>query len=214
MRPALIVFSSGTAIGGGSGFENLVRAAYKGVLRADIVAVVSNHAHGGVRQRSEKLGVRFFHFSKPHHADGYAEIVRAAGAEFTALSGWLHLVRGLDPRTTFNIHPGPLPGFGGSGMYGMRVHRAVMDAFRRGKITHSAVSMHFVTDAYDRGPVFFRHAVNIETDDTPALISARVQVAEHQWQPIITDRVVHRRIAWDGENPASLRLPAGYQVVG
>ena len=62
MRPKLLIFASGTKDGGGAGFENLVNAARAGTLDAEIVAVVSNHEHGGVRERAERLGIPFNHF--------------------------------------------------------------------------------------------------------------------------------------------------------
>ena len=65
-RPKLFIFASGTATGGGSGFEKLVTASRNGVLDADIVGVVSNHEHGGVRERAERLGVPFFYFPGPY----------------------------------------------------------------------------------------------------------------------------------------------------
>jgi len=173
-KPTILVFASGSAEGGGSGFENLVHKSRDGVLDADIVAVVSNHEHGGVRSRADKLGIPFVYFPKPWGEDRYRQIARDSGAEFFALSGWLKRVTGLDPCLTFNIHPGPLPEFGGDGMYGHHVHEAVIAAFRRREITHSALCMHFVTPEYDQGPCFFRFNVKIQEDDTAGSIGSRV----------------------------------------
>jgi phosphoribosylglycinamide formyltransferase-1 len=208
----LIIFSSGTSEGGGSGFENLVIKAREGVLSANIVGVVSNHENGGVRERADRLGVHFIHFPKPWDAEKYKQIVEENKADFVALSGWLKLARGLDPRTTFNIHPGPLPSFGGAGMYGHYVHEAVMEAFREGKVTHSAVTMHFVTDQYDRGPIFFQRFVKIEEDDTAETLAKRVNETEHKYQPIITNMVVNGEISWDGKNAESLVCPLDYKI--
>ena len=211
-KPPLVIFASGTAEGGGSGFENLVLKARDGVLDAEIVGVVSNHEHGGVRKRAERLGVPFHHFGPPWNAMRYHDLVWRLGADFIALSGWLKLVEGLHPSRIFNIHPGPLPEFGGKGMYGHHVHEAVMAAFRRGEIIHSAVCMHFVTPEYDRGPRFFRFNVKIREDDTPDSLAKRVNEYEHRWQPEITNLVVHREIGWNGANPNSLTVPRGYHV--
>jgi phosphoribosylglycinamide formyltransferase-1 len=122
---------------------------------AEIIGVVSHIEHGGVRERADRLGIPFIYFPAPHTAERYQEIVK--DADFIALSGWMRLVAGLDPRVTFNIHPGPLPEFGGKGLYGNFVHEAVLKAYREGRITSSAVSMHFVTPEFDEGPVFFRY---------------------------------------------------------
>lgn len=217
-NPKILVFASGSAEGGGSGFEKLVLASQDGPLNADIVAVVSNHANGGVRARANKLNVPFLYFPKPWSDEAYQRLASESGADFFALSGWLKLVTGLDlatpfnSRTVFNIHPGPLPDFGGSGLYGHHVHEAVMAAFRRREITHSAVSMHFVTGEYDRGPVFFRCNVKINEDDTADSIGTRVNQQEHVHQPKITSMVVNGLIRWDGVNPDSLEVPSGYSV--
>jgi folate-dependent phosphoribosylglycinamide formyltransferase PurN len=221
----IIVFASGTKDGGGSGFENLVNASQDGRLSGQIVAVVSNHENGGVRQRADRLGIKFVHFPAKKSVDGEtgtefspefgtAENYRkiAGDADLVCLSGWLKLVTGLDPRKTINIHPGPLPRFGGAGMYGYHVHEAVMEAYKNGapnaatgkKVTHSAVSMHFVTEKFDEGPLFFSQPVEILPDDTADTLAARVLEAEHKWQPLITDKVLRGEISWDGKNPETL----------
>jgi phosphoribosylglycinamide formyltransferase-1 len=174
--------------------------------------VVSNHESGGVRKRADRLGVPFLHFPKPWAGEEYKRLAQDTGAEFFALSGWLKRVVGLDPSRTFNIHPGPVPEFGGDGMYGHHVHEAVMAAHHRGEVTHSAVCMHFTIPAYDRGPLFFRFNVKIREDDTPDSLGDRVNKWEHYWQPQITNLVVHREIYWDGINPYSLRFPQRYDI--
>ena len=198
IRPNLLIFASGSADGGGSGFENLVEYSRREALGARIVAVVSNHPDGGVKKRADRLGIAFVHFPAPYTAERYQAFVSACGADFVALSGWLKIVRGLNPRTTMNIHPGPLPRFGGPGMYGHHVHEAVLAAYHKGEITHSAVTMHFVTEEYDRGPVFFRMPVPIEPGDTAETLAARVNRTEHEWQPVVTSKVIRGEIAWDG----------------
>lgn len=212
IKPKLLIFSSGTKEGGGSGFENLVLKAQEGILQADIVGVVSNNEFGGVREKADRLKIPFFHFPKPWTAEGYRELALKTEAEFFSLSGWLKKVIGLDPRRTINIHPGPLPEFGGNGMYGHHVHEAVMNAYRQGKLSHSAVSMHFVTPNYDEGPLFFRFNVKIKSDDTPETLGKRVNQFEHRFQPEITNLVVNGHIYWDGINPKSLVFPSDYQI--
>lgn len=211
--PRLIIFASGTKDGGGSGFENLVNASRSGILNADIIAAVSNHQNGGVRERAERLGIKFIYFPKPWTAETYKEITK--DSDFAALSGWLKMVTGLSAKTTFNIHPGPLPRFGGDGMYGIHVHEAVIEAYKNGdpsvssgqRVTESAITMHFVTEGYDRGPVFFSHSVPIMPDDTVETLAKRANEAEHKWQPIVTNQVLSGEISWDGVDPESLKSP-------
>lgn len=194
-KPRIVIFASGSKEGGGSGFENMVNATRNGILNAEIAAVVSNHEHGGVRQRADRLGITFIHFPLPRTAEKYQEIV--GDADLVCLSGWLKPVTGLDPKKTINIHPGPLPRFGGAGMYGHYVHEAVMEAYKKDEVTHSAVSMHFVTENYDEGPLFFEFPVEILPDDTPETLAQRVLAAEHQWQPVITQKVLSGEISWE-----------------
>lgn len=217
-RPRLMVLASGTKEGGGSGFRELVRNTKTGVLQASIVAVVSHHASGGVRVIADTHGIPFVHFPGPWSAEAYQRFMVAYEVEWVASSGWLKPVRGLDARRTFNIHPGPLPRFGGTGMYGHHVHRAVIEAFKRGEVTSSAVTMHFVTDfdadsGYDRGPVFFQYPVLIEDNDTPETLATRVNAIEHGWQSFITNLVIHGQIRWDGKDPASLVVPEWYPFI-
>ena len=207
-RPKLVVFASGTKEGGGSGFENLATSS---ALDAEFVAVVSNHEHGGVRQRAERLGIPFIYFPGPYDATHYKHNIQAPHAEWVALSGWLKKVEGLDPQKTFNIHPALLSfdhgRFGGKGMYGLSIHEAVKKALDSGEVTDSGFSMHFVTGEYDRGPVFFEMPVPLSKGMTAEAIQQAVNKVEHQWQPTITNMVVHQDIRWDGKDPHSLVVP-------
>ncbi len=206
-KPKLLIFASGSKDGGGSGFENLWNASRIGVLQAEIVAVVSNHENGGVRRRADKLGVKFIYSPKPRTAEDYKRIVNETEADFIALSGWLGFVEGLPTDRTFNIHPAYLPSpFGGQGFWGHHVHEASLEAFKKGEITHTGVTMHFVTPIYDdHKGIFFRRKVEILPDDTPDTLSKRVNEMEHKWQSIITNKVVQGEISWDGVNSESLK---------
>jgi folate-dependent phosphoribosylglycinamide formyltransferase PurN len=140
------------------------------------------------------LGIPARYWAGPFTPRGYQNFVRYFDADYVMLSGWLKLVAGLNPARTINIHPGPLPRFGGPNLYGHYVHEAVMAAYHRGEITHSAVTMHFVDEAYDRGPTFFAHPVPIEPNDTPDTLAARVNQAEHVWQPKVLNYIVHEQV--------------------
>lgn len=220
-KKKIVIFASGTKDGGGSGFENLVNATKNGILDCQILAVVSNHQNGGVQEKADRLEIKFIYFpakKDPRPQEQLAPGVTeedlaikenyqrlAESADLVCLSGWLKLVTGLGPRKTINIHPGPLPRFGGAGMYGHHVHEAVMEAYKHHEIKNSAVSMHFVTEKYDEGPLFFSQSVPILPDDTAETLAKRVNEAEHKWQPIITQKVLLGEISWDGKNRASLK---------
>ncbi|MFA9262034.1 MAG: formyltransferase family protein [Undibacterium sp.] len=192
-KPRVLVFASGDATGGGSGFQELVEFSrtIPAILSADIVGVVSNHAGGGVAQKAGRLGIDFGHWTGPFTAEGYQRWVQTFEADYVMLSGWLKPVRGLNPARTVNIHPGPLPRFGGKGMYGHHVHEAVMAAYRQGEVTQSAVTMHFVTEEYDQGPIIFEFPVLIRPDDTPDSLAKRVNEKERAWQAYVLSMVVN-----------------------
>jgi len=201
IKPHVLVFASGSKTGGGSGFEMMVRASWTRppLLDARICGVITNHADGGVWHKAQALGVRSEYWAGPYTATGYRNFVKYFAADYVMLSGWLKLVTGLDPARTINIHPGPLPRFGGPNLYGHYVHEAVLAAYQRGEITHTAVTMHFVDEVYDRGPVFFAHPVPIEPSDTPETLAARVNLAEHAWQPRVLNYIVHQQVRLVGD---------------
>jgi len=203
----IMVFASGSASGGGSGLEQLIRNSQTGILKAKISAVVSNHAYGGVRKVAKRSDVEFVHFTGPWEADDYQKIVSQYEPDLIALSGWLKLTRGLDPKKTINIHPGPLPYFGGKGMHGHHVHEAIIKAYLDGKILFSAVSMHYVIDRYDEGPIIFSYPVYIGPDYDADKIASEVNKIEHSWQSYITNLVLEGKIYWDGKDPKSLVVP-------
>ena len=202
MKNRLLVFNSG----GGSGFQELVENTKTGVLDAKVVGLVTNTPQEKCVQRAEMLGIHWTgmdRFSEGH----YQAVILRYRPDFIALSGWLVKARGMDPRTTINIHPGPLPIFGGKGMHGHHVHDAVIKAYKAGTIQNSAVTMHFVTAEYDKGPIFFEYPVSIRPDDTAETLGARVNKIEHGWQSYVTNLVLNYEIYWDGENPDSLVVP-------
>jgi len=105
------------------------------------------------------------------------EILRAAGVELVCLCGWLRHFRVVDPdsgtdwtKRTLNIHPALLPAFGGQGMHGMNVHRAVLAS----GATESGCTVHFVDAVYDHGPTILQRRVPVLPDDTPETLAARV----------------------------------------
>ena len=193
----ILVFASGDPRGGGSGFQELVEFSRTNppVLDAQIIGVISNHENGGVRRKADALHVPFEHWPGPYDAKAYRAFVEKYQADFVMCSGWLKFVRGLEPARTVNIHPGPLPRFGGVGMYGHYVHEAVMAAYHRGEITQSAVTMHFVDEkAYDHGPIIFQMPVLIRPEDDAESLAKRVNEKERAWQSYILNLVTHRHI--------------------
>ncbi len=129
-----------------------------------------------------------------------------AGVELIALAGYIRkvpptVVRRFTGRI-LNIHPALLPAFGGQGMYGQRVHRAVLEA----RCRVSGVSIHLADEEYDRGPILAQWPVPVDTADTPESLAARVLRTEHVLYPAVVQAAA--RAIRRGDDVAALRWRA------
>jgi phosphoribosylglycinamide formyltransferase-1 len=166
----------------GTSCRAIVAAIAAGDLDARACLVVSNRKEAAALAFAGENAIpaRFIPTVKdPAGADAaLAEALRAAGVEVVVLSGYL---RKLGPRTLaayrgriLNVHPALLPDFGGEGMYGRRVHEAVLAA----GAAHTGATVHVVDAEYDHGPVVAQIRVPVESGDTAETIERRVMAAE------------------------------------
>jgi phosphoribosylglycinamide formyltransferase-1 len=166
----------------GSSARAIVAAIRAGDLDAEPRLLVSNNRSAAALAFAAEAGIPALCIptqADPEAADArLADAMAAHGVELIVLSGYL---RQLGPRTLaryagriLNIHPGPLPEFGGHGMYGRRVHEAVIAA----GISASEITIHLVDEEYDRGPVVARERVGILPGDTADSLEARVTAEE------------------------------------
>ena len=166
----------------GSAFRAAVEAARAGRLSADIVLLVSNSAKAPALDFARERGIACQVIptaADPEAADqALADTLAASGADWVVLSGYLRrigpAVLARFPDRILNIHPGPLPAFGGEGMYGRRVHEAVIAA----GAPQSEVTIHLVDGEYDHGRVLGRWPVPVEAGDTPQALEQRVTALE------------------------------------
>lgn len=200
-KPRILVFASGDANGGGSGFQVLVEQSLVGNLKAEIIGVVSQHAKGGVWEKAKKMDIPMKHFSGPFTAKAYLKIWESNGRPWVMLSGWTKKVFGLPMERTVNIHPAPLPEFGGPGFWGHTVHEKVMEAHAKQGLKSSAVTMHFVDtkdepglETYDTGPQIFSLPVPIRQGEDADSLGGQVNKFEHGWQWWVTNLVVNGEI--------------------
>jgi phosphoribosylglycinamide formyltransferase-1 len=166
----------------GASMRAIVLAIEAGALSAEARLVVSNkrEAPALAFASAHDVPIRTIGTAKdPEAADAtLAAALKDAGVELVVLSGYL---RKLGRRTlaayagrVLNIHPGPLPRFGGHGMYGRRVHEAVAAA----GVTETAVTVHVVDEEYDHGPTLIALPVPLAPGDDAATIEAKVTAAE------------------------------------
>jgi len=177
------------ASGGGSNLQALIDAHTRGDLSCPVALVISNRSKAGALDRARKHGIPTLCVGRRSCADPHAAILEALRAhhiDVVVLAGWLKLIApellAAFPDRVVNIHPGPLPGFGGEGMYGLRVHAAVLEA----GVPHSGPTVHLVDSRYDEGPILAHVEVPVEPGDNPEALRDRVLRAEHQlfWRVI------------------------------
>jgi formyltetrahydrofolate-dependent phosphoribosylglycinamide formyltransferase len=181
------------ASGGGSNLQALLdHFAQLGEARAgDIVLVAADRADAGALDRARRAGIRtaLLTSKRTPHGRDLAELLAAHDVDLVALAGYLQLVPADVTRRfagrLLNVHPALLPDFGGPGMYGARVHRAVIAAGAR----TSGPSAHFVDDVYDHGPVIARWPVPVKPGDDERTLAARVLRAEHLLYPRVVQAV-------------------------
>ncbi len=168
--------------GSGRSLDNLQGAITAGRLRARIAIVVSSKgdAYGLVRARNHGFEAVAIPRREYGSLEAFNAAITAALArhhiDLVVLAGFLSLYQpsaALEGKV-MNIHPALLPAFGGQGLYGDRVHRAVLDA----GVKVSGCTVHFADDQYDHGPIILQEAVPVQDDDTIESLAARVFAAE------------------------------------
>lgn len=157
----------------------------------DVVLVASDRPDSGAIERARRFGAATAVLRSPRASDGREplEVLREHAVDFVALAGYLRLLPtemlAEYPSRVLNVHPALLPAFGGPGMYGERVHRAVLLAGAR----VSGATVHYVDEEYDRGPILAQWPVPVLADDSVQSLAARVLKVEHVLYPRVVDAV-------------------------
>jgi len=181
----LAVFASG----GGSNFGAIIDAVAAGVLPAELVLLVADRAGTGAAARAEAAGVPVAVVAPGDYpaagafGDALLAELDARQADFAALAGYLRMIPpavvARFRNRMLNVHPALLPAFGGHGLYGRRVHEAVLAA----GVKVSGATVHLVDEHYDTGPIVLQQCVPVLDDDTPETLAARVLAVEHRALP-------------------------------
>jgi phosphoribosylglycinamide formyltransferase-1 len=204
LRVAVLV--SGT----GSNLQALIDACYGGAIPAEIAVVISNVPQAFALERARRAGIPV---EVINHKDfptvtafeaKLRETLAAYRIDLVCLAGFLRILSpefvAAFPGRIVNIHPALLPAFGGKGMYGERVHRAVLASGAR----QSGCTVHFVTEIPDGGPIIAQATVPVEEGDTPATLAARVAREEHRLYPEVVRLFAERRIRLHGDRVSML----------
>ena len=187
MQKNIAIFASGS----GTNAENIIRH-FQGNKDVNVALVVSNKPDAYVLVRAANLHVPSLTLTREEFAQGerLAALMKERGIDFIVLAGFLlrvpeALIEAY-PGRIVNIHPALLPKYGGKGMYGDRVHRAVVEAGER----ESGITIHLIDEQYDRGTTVFQAKCPVLPDDTPDDVAHKVHALEYAHYPEVIERLV------------------------
>lgn len=192
MKTRIVVCASGE----GSNFQALVEATKRGELQAEVVGLIANKKKIGAIGRARIFNIPHAIFSIEDYRNrsdwdqAMLHRLREWRADWVVLAGFLALVGPsvleAFPKKIVNSHPALLPKHGGKGMYGERVHKAVL----RAKDAETGVSFHYVEQEYDRGPIIEQFRIPVLSGESPAQLMERVKHEENRLYPLVLARLI------------------------
>ncbi len=181
------------ASGAGSNAQRIIDH-FRNSPSVRIALIVCNKKNAGVLQIAEKENIPFLVIEKEKFfsGNGYLEELASEKIGFIVLAGFLWkvpeaLIRAF-PKRIINIHPALLPGYGGQGMYGSRVHEAVISAQEK----ESGITIHYVDEHYDNGDIILQVKCPVLENDTPESLARRVHELEYANYPVVIEDLVRR----------------------
>ena len=187
MKKRIVIFASGN----GTNTQNIIKY-FQNSKHAQVVCVLSNNKNAKVLDRSLDLNIEALSFTKAEMLapQGLLSLLKKRKPDLLVLAGFLlkfpEIIIDAYPKMVINIHPALLPKYGGKGMYGHHVHKAVVE----NKETQSGITIHYVNNQYDQGEVIFQKKTTIAPQDTPQDVAQKVQLLEHQWLPKVIEDVL------------------------
>jgi phosphoribosylglycinamide formyltransferase-1 len=187
----LAIFASGE----GTNTQRFIEY-YKGSKDVSISLILSNKADAGVIKRANNAGIPTLIVDKEtfYKSDSVLKELQAK-ADFIVLAGFLwmipdNIIKAFADKM-INIHPALLPKYGGKGMYGSKVHEAVIANGEK----ESGISIHYVNEKYDEGKIIFQAKCVIEASDTIETLAKKVHELEYKYYPVIVDKLLHGNIS-------------------
>lgn len=179
------------ASGSGTNAENLIQY-FRTKPDRKVEIVLTNKPDAGVIERAKALNVETVIFNRKefYEGDEMVELLKARGIDLVVLAGFLWLVppgfiSAFEGRIV-NIHPALLPKYGGKGMYGSHVHKAVID----NGDGESGITIHFVNNEYDEGSIIFQAKCEVSAGDTPGDLAARIHGLEYEFFPQVVEQLL------------------------
>jgi phosphoribosylglycinamide formyltransferase-1 len=182
----IVVFASGS----GTNAENIILHFNKKNI-AKIIAIFSNNSNAKVLERAKKYNIPTIVFSKEELAgNSVLDQLKSFQPDLIVLAGFLlkfpQNIIETYPNQIINIHPALLPKYGGKGMYGMNVHKSVLE----NKEIETGISIHYVNEHYDEGNIIFQKNVSLENCSTPEEIAEKVHQLEHRYFPQVIEKLL------------------------
>ncbi len=184
----------------GSNMQAIINACRSGRLTARPVVVISNNRDSGALERARKENIPWFHLSGRTHPDAedldreIVDVLLNYDVKLVILAGYMKKIGPVTlatfPGHILNIHPGLLPEYGGQGMYGQRVHEAVLAAGAR----VTGVTVHVVDGIYDNGPILAQRKITVKKSDTADTLAKRVLAVEHELYVETIDHIIRGEI--------------------
>ncbi len=173
----------------GSNFKTIVKNCLNGQINATPELLITNNSNSGAYQFAKENNIKTYHISSLTHEDPDTEILKVLNEnkiDLIILAGYMKKIPSevikAFPNKILNIHPSLLPKYGGKGMYGLNVHKAVVE----NQEIFSGLTIHYVTENYDEGEYLIQHTIKLNPDETPESLQARILEFEH----IIYSRVI------------------------
>jgi phosphoribosylglycinamide formyltransferase-1 len=182
----IVIFASGS----GTNAENIVLYFNK-IEVAKVIYIFSNNANAKVLERAKNLNIPTEVFSKEDFiGDKVLQKLNSIQPDLIILAGFLlkfpnNCVAAF-PNKIINIHPALLPKYGGKGMYGMNVHRAVVENNEH----ETGITIHHVNENYDEGNIIFQKSVPLSGNETPEEVAAKVYELEQKWFPEVIEKLI------------------------
>lgn len=164
------------ASGNGTTLQSIIDAISKKELDSTISIVISNNSDAYALKRAEEANIKTYVLNDFKDENELYQVLKESDIDLVILAGYLRLIpkNVIRDFIIINTHPALLPKYGGKGMYGMNVHRAIVENHEK----ETGVTLHFVNEEYDKGKIIAQTKVKVFKKDTPDDVSARVQKAE------------------------------------
>lgn len=164
------------ASGNGTTLQSIIDAISKKELDSTISIVISNNSDAYALKRAEEANIKTYVLNDFKDENELYQVLKESDIDLVILAGYLKLIpqNVIRDFIIINTHPALLPKYGGKGMYGMNVHRAIVENHEK----ETGVTLHFVNEEYDKGKIIAQTKVKVFKKDTPEDVSARVQKAE------------------------------------